>query len=646
MVRYVFDIETNGLLDTLDRVHCLVLKDLDTGEVISCSNQPTGYSDIKDGLKRLMEADLIAGHNVIKFDIPAIKKVYPWFGVDQDKVRDTLVWSRLVYPKDDLRDRDFQQRKKGKGVPTGKLVGSHSLEAWGYRLGNLKGDFGKESHNTKDDDTWAVWSPEMQTYCEQDVEVTFDLFNKLVARSSQIEKDGKPAFSEQSIELEHRVAWIVARQERHGFLFDQDKAHDLLGVLMSRRAELETQLQTAFPPRWRFQGEFVPKRNNKKSGYVEGATFSKVVYTPFNPGSRQHVAEWLKVQRGWNPVEFTGDGNPKVDETVLSQLEYPEAKLLAEYFMVGKRLGQLAEGDEAWLKHLAADGRIHGAVNTNGAVTGRMTHSHPNMAQVPGGKSPYGEECRALFTVPKGKKLVGCDADSLELRCLAGYMARYDNGAYIDVVLKGDKSNGTDNHSVNCRALGLDPKTKYPIDGKQIGGRDIAKTWFYAFIYGAGDWKLGFTMGKRGGEVTVKRAGKDSRAKFLKNLPALGKLTEKVKQKVKSQGFIRALDGRKLRIRSDHAALNTLLQSAGAIIMKQALVILDDDLQAAGYQPGGQYEFVANVHDEWQIEADEDIAHDVGERARRAIQEAGKALSFRCPLDGAFDVGVTWADTH
>jgi len=643
MSRFVFDIETNGLLNSLDRVHSLVLKDIDTGEVISCADQ-AGYRPVEEGVRLLAEAEQIVGHNIIRFDIPALKKVYPWFDVEQGRVRDTMVWSRLIYPKDDLRDRDFKTRKKT-GIP-GKLTGSHSLEAWGYRLRVYKGDFGKETHNSKDDETWAYWSREMQDYCEQDVEVTYSLHNKLVTRSTQIEKDGKPAFSEQSIDLEHRVAWIVARQERYGFAFDVPAAEQLCAVLMGRRAELETELQKAFPPRWRPKGEFTPKRSNRKMGYVEGCPFSKVEYTPFNPGSRQHVAEWLQVLRGWEPQEFTNDGHPKVNETTLSGLPYPEAKLLAEYFMVGKRLGQLAEGDNAWLKMVDQDGRIHGSVNTNGAVTGRMTHAFPNIAQVPGSKSPYGHECRALFTVPKEKKLVGCDADSLELRCLAGYMARYDGGEYIKVVLQGDKSQGTDNHSVNCRALGMDPKAKYPMDGKEISGRDIAKTWFYAFIYGAGDWTLGFTMGKRGKDAAIKKAGKTSRSNFLKNLPALGTLTNKVKGKVKKQGFLRGLDGRKLRIRSDHAALNTLLQSAGAIIMKQALVILDDDLQAAGYVPGLHYEFVANVHDEWQIESDEGIAEHVGQIAKDSIRKAGEVLGFRCPLDGSFDIGMSWAETH
>jgi DNA polymerase I-like protein with 3'-5' exonuclease and polymerase domains len=267
------------------------------------------------------------------------------------------------------------------------------------------------------------------------------------------------------------------------------------------------------------------------------------------------------------------------------------------------------------------------------------------MAQVPGSKAPYGERCRALFTVPQGKKLVGCDADALELCCLAGYMARYDNGAYIKVVLEGDKSQGTDIHSVNARALGLDPKQKYPVNGKNVTGRDIAKVWFYAFIYGAGDMKLGFILGETN-EAKAKKKGKKSRQRFLENLPALKTLTEKVKAMLKKRGHLKGLDGRRLHPRFDHSALNTLLQSAGAVIMKMALVIADEALIGQEFLPGRHYEFVANVHDEFQIEADEDRAETVGRMAKDSIRLAGERLGFACPLSGSFDIGDNWAQTH
>jgi DNA polymerase-1 len=367
----------------------------------------------------------------------------------------------------------------------------------------------------------------------------------------------------------------------------------------------------------------------------------KVKLTEFNPGSRDHIATWLQRGFGWEPMEFTKDGKPKCDETTLNDLPWPEAKVLVQYLTVAKRLGQLYEGDESWFKH-EHNGRIHGGVNTNGAVTGRMTHAGPNMAQVPACSALYGKECRALFTASPGMVLVGIDADALELRDLAGYMAKFDGGEYIRTVLEGKKEDGTDMHSVNCRALGMQPKEKQ-WDGRP--GREVAKTWFYAFIYGAGDEKLGFIRtGQKGPEAV--RAGKKARKAFLTGLPALGKLVEQVKKVSQERGYLLGLDGRRLNVRGQHSALNTLLQSAGAVQMKIALTILDRDLQAAGLVPGVDYEFVANVHDEWQIECKPELGEKIGELGKAAIRKAGEQLGFRCPLDGAYSVGRTWADTH
>ena len=274
-------------------------------------------------------------------------------------------------------------------------------------------------------------------------------------------------------------------------------------------------------------------------------------------------------------------------------------------------------------------GRIHGGVITNGAVTGRMTHQRPNITQVPTTRAPYGNQCRALFTVPKGKLLVGCDASALELRCLAHYMSLYDGREYQRAVLGGSKEEGTDSHSVNARALELDPKQSYAVQGKSQSGRDLSKTWFYAFIYGAGDEKLGTTLGLAAGAKARKR-GTASRACFLKNLPALGRLVKDVQRVAKERGYLIGLDGRILPIRSLHSALNTLLQSAGAVLMKKA-VICDQDLSFAGYVPGCHHEFVANAHDEFQNESNEDIADAVGLIAKASIGKAGEAFSFRLP---------------
>lgn len=609
MTTLVFDIETNGLLDELDRLHCLCIKDVETEYVYSYTPD-----DIAAGLRLLMEADVLIGHNILKFDIPAIQKVYPWFK-PKAVLHDTLIMARLIYPE--ITNMDMGLVKSGQ-LPK-KLIGRYSLEAFGYRLGEYKGDY---------KGGWDSWSQEMQEYCEQDIEVTTALYRKLMDR-----KDTH-GFSDYCIELEHKVAAIIFRQEQNGFGFDVHKAGILHQELLMRRMELEKELLEMFPP-WEVKTPFIPKVNNKTRGYVKGQMTYKTQVIEFNPSSRMHIAKVLKEKHGWEPKEFTEKGEAKVDDTILAQLPYPEAKLLAEYFMVQKRLGQLAEGGEGLMKR-ERKGRIHGEVITNGAVTGRMTHRRPNMAQVPANRSPYGDRFRELFIPRAGWKEVGCDADALELRCLAHYMAAFDGGEYIDVVLKGDKSKGTDMHSVNCRAIGFDPKTH----------RDLAKTWFYAFIYGAGDHKLGLILEATGDEQAIRKAGAKSRRKFLKNLPALGTLTQKVGQRVKDTGALRGIDGRRLSCRSTHSALNTLLQAAGAIAMKVALVTLDEDLQALGLVPGTDYEFLANVHDEWQIEARPEVAELVGQTAAQAIQKAGDKLGFRCPLAGNYEVGNNWKDCH
>lgn len=605
----VFDIETNGFLDQTTTIHVLVIKDLDNNKryVYRVDNAETGVRMLE---RATYDGDFIVAHNGIKFDIPALKKLFPWFNPDMKFVRDTLVMARLMFP--DLLDHDLKLIKKG--VLPQRLLKKHSLEAWGYRLGEHKQEY---------DGGFEQWSQEMEDYCIQDVETLARIWEFFVSQN----------YPEYPIELEHQVAQIVFRQEQYGFYFDMEKAKALHVKLVKHKLEIESKLTSVFKPRFLRSGKTkIPRADNKRYCYTKDAAFSPVKLTEFNPGSRDHAALWLRRQYGWTPSEYTEDGKPKIDDTVLNSLPWPEAKVLAEYYMVTKRLGQLAEGKEAWFRHVKEDGRIHGSVITNGAVTGRMTHAAPNLAQVPAGYSQYGHECRELFCVPKGKKQVGADASALELRCLAGYMAKWDNGAYIKTVVEGKKEDGTEIHTVNRKAL-------------EIDSRDDAKTWFYAFIYGAGDEKLGSITLKTKGQKAVK-AGKKSRQKFLENLPALGKLVDAVQKKVKATKRLKGLDGRWLHIRSQHAALNTLLQSAGAIIMKVALVILDESLQAKGYVPGTNYEFIANVHDEWQIECDEDIADEVGRLAVQAMELAGDKLGFRCPITGESRSGANWAETH
>ncbi|NDB34187.1 MAG: hypothetical protein EB023_02325 [Flavobacteriia bacterium] len=613
MKNIVFDLESDHLIEKATTIHCLVLTDMDTGETKRFNHQPNGQP-VASGIRLLQQAETIVGHNIIGFDIPVIQKLYKGF-LSNGKVVDTLIMTRLVFP--DLKDLDFG--KLNSGFPK-ELIGSHSLKAWGIRIGLHKGDF-KESSN------FEVWSPAMEDYCVQDVAVTLKLYRMLCGKNPH----------PRSVDLEHAFARIINKQESHGFKFDVKKAEELCLVLQKRRAELESGLQSVFPPDeeemksnlWMtIDGkEWTTKKEAVSAGYkakeiTKGGKKKKII--PFNPGSRDQIANRF-IAKGWKPEEFTPDGKPKVDEQVLTALEgmgYAEAKPLLEYLLVTKRLGQLAEGNEAWLK-LVKNGRMHGRVITNGAVTGRCTHRNPNMAQVPRVGSAYGKECRSLFVSNKetGFSLVGADASGLELRCLAHFMAPYDGGRYAKILLEGDI------HTANQEAAGLPD-------------RNSAKTFIYAFLYGAGSAKIGSIIGK--GE----REGKAIIDKFQRQLPAIKRLKDAVELAVNSRGYLVGLDGRHLPIRSAHSALNMLLQSAGALIMKQATINFVNAMERGGYSFGRDYALVAHIHDEIQIEAKTAIADATGKQAVAGIRKAGSDFAFRCPLDGEYRIGSNWAETH
>lgn len=520
MRRLIFDLESNGLLDEMDRIHCLVIQDLDTDEYFTFANG-LGYEPVETGVKMLDEAAEIVGHNIINFDLPAIQKIHPWFN-PKGRVLDTLVLSRLFWPE--IGGSDEQLVKRGKMKP--KLRGRYSLEAFGVRLGEDKGDY-SEIMKAKGLDPWANLNQDMVDYNVQDVVVNRKLYDYAlkVWRGEDAKGCGVP-HSDKAIWMEMEVALIIARQHRWGFAFNVKKAEQFYVKLVEERERLLEEVKSAFPPWWAPDGTrenalTVPKtaravqrkdlpaigtdKNGKpiypKVHYSPDAPYTKIKLTEFNPGSGHHIVSRLMSKYNWEPQEFTQNGQAKTDESTLSDLPYPEAKALTDYMTVAKRIGQLAEGNQAWLKK-ERNGRIHGSIVTTGAVTRRMTHNNPNVAQVPKVKKDdsgnillmkaggYGAECRELFEATKGYVIVGCDADALELRCLAGYMAAYDGGAYIETVLSGNKANGTDMHSVNCRALGMDPKKVYQTPKGPASGRDIAKTWF--------------SMGTLGGNSSIK----------------------------------------------------------------------------------------------------------------------------------------------
>jgi DNA polymerase I-like protein with 3'-5' exonuclease and polymerase domains len=545
--RLAIDIETDGLDAT--EIWCAVTKDIDNGDVKVWKSA--------NALRQYISSeDLLIGHNIIKFDLPVLKKLWN-LNTDSNPLRDTLIMSRLFNPV---------------------LEKGHSLDSWGVRLGLKKGDFS---------DFDGGLSEDMVEYCIQDVEITHALFTHL---DSSLLDWGK------SVDLEHEVALVVKKQEENGFKLDVPKCMVMLSEWQQSLMDIEEELQQVFQP-------ITTERYSDKTGKR-----LKDKVEVFNPGSRKQIAERL-MSLGWKPRKHTEKGSVIVDEKVLQTVKIPQAKPILRYLLLQKRVAQV----KSWVENVSERGRVHCQVRTNGAITGRMTHSKPNLAQVPRVGSEYGEECRSVWTVEDGNVLLGADASGLELRMLAHYM---DDRNYTKEILEGDI------HTANMKAAGLTD-------------RDQAKTFIYAFLYGAGPAKIGQIVG--GGEQEGKRLI-DS---FLKNTPALQKLKDKVSRLAEKE-WLPALDGRRLIVRSQHAALNTLLQGAGAIVMKQALIILNRKLINANMDA----RFVANVHDEWQIETTEQDADTVGHFAVQSIRQAGIRLNLRCPLDGEFKVGLNWAATH
>ena len=574
----VFDIETDGLDAT--KIWCMVIKELN-GPI-----HKFGPDQLYQGINLLQEADVLIGHNIIGFDVPVIERLY---NIKlKGKIKDTLVMSRLFNPVQE---------------------NGHSLKTWGYRVGFPK----KEQP-----DTFDTYTTDMLDYCARDVRLNEMVYNQLI-------KDGE-GFSNQSIQLEHDIIKITNHQEKAGFLFDDKQAMMFLAKLKTRISEVEDEVKETFKPKLvddklvtpyiKKDGE-LSKRGLTKEEYEKLNGISSSDINPFmrkklqqfNLGSRKQIGEYLK-DFGWKPERFTPTGQPIVDEGTLKKIEHiPEAKLISEFLLLQKRIAQLS----SWIDERQSDNRVHGKVISNGTITGRMTHRGPNMAQVPNISSPYGKECRACWTVPSGYKLVGIDASGLELRMLAHYM---NDEEYINDVINGDI------HQINQRLAG-------------IQSRDKAKTFIYAFIYGAGDERLGKVVG--GGRANGKRL-KD---RFLRNLPSLKTLTKRVQQASK-RGFLKGIDGRRIYIRSEHASLNSLLQGGGAIIMKKALVLLTNKIKVNNIDAT----VVANIHDEWQIQVKESQADLVGQMGVDAIEEAADHFKLRCPLTGQYKVGGDWSETH
>lgn len=621
MTTLIADCETDNLLPAMTRLWMLQLGNADGDDAVIYCDLPVAQLDdvhsrgilkspvrpLSEGVERIRSADRVVFHNGLGFDLLAINRFYPGL-IDRNKLLDTLVMARLAQPAER----------------------QHTLKAWGQRLGVAKGDYKGDFQQVDD---------ELLVYAEQDIVVGRALYHAV----KHVEEWGE------SCALEHDVAWWIIQQERNGWCFDVKGAEALEVELRGELEAISAELQKTFPPIGR-SSTFTPKINNGPRGYTKGEPFTKRWAESFNPASRAHVAERLQLL-GWKPKDFGADGIATVDEKVLAVLPYPQVKPLLRSFRLIKQVGMLSDGKESWLKHVQPDGRIRGRVNPNGAVTGRMSHSKPNVAQA----DKKDKRMRANFKPRPGWKQVGCDAESLEACMLAHFLARWDGGALADRIVNGSKSAGTDTHTTNLRALhraGLlvVPKGHTPELVARL--RDGAKTTLYAQIYGAGPWKLGETVkgaardaGLPPCRIPSKECGLLVRKALAQAMVGLDKLSDAIQAKAKSQGYLVGLDGRHLFVRSEHSALNTLLQGAGAIVMKKALQIFGDWLDAS-YIDGTHYGLNANVHDEVQMEVIPELAVLFGRQFASSITQAGVALGVRCPLAGAYEVGDSWAGTH
>ena len=595
-MRLLFDIETNGLpRKGMDRIHCIVAKDLDTEQVFRFNDTGSTHS-VTNGITLLQEADVLIGHNIVGFDIPVIQQIYPFFQT-KAVLYDTLILSRMFFP--DILSRDY--RKKPIGMPA-KLNGRHSLEAWGYRLGDYKGEFGKTTD-------WSDWSMEMEDYCEQDVHVCDSLFRLM-------EQNDRLARFADSIRLEHDLAAIMAKQETSGWPFDVTAAQKLEATLRTEMDQLADKMREVFP--YVDGGQMTPKVRNSTRGYVKDAPLTKL--KEFNPTSRDHIGWAFMTWRGWKPDVFTDTGRPKIDEGVLIGIDTEEATIFARILELQKALGQLSDGTNAWLKMVTQKGRIHHTCQlaTN---TGRNAHSRPNI-----GQTSSDPRCRSLFLPGKGFRQVGADASGLELRMLGHYLSHFDGGSFADVVVNGDI------HQQNADRVGC--------------SRKDVKTLTYAFIYGASDKKIGLSLDKSLDDRKAVTLGKEIRQKFLAAIPGLDGLLTAVQKKAETD-ILRGLDGRPIRLQGKkHAALNYLLQSAGAIVCKRWNVIAYQQFTELGYNWDIDYQWLGWIHDEIQLAVQPHLVADAKFQLEWAIVQAGEYYKLKVPLASEAKEGASWADCH
>lgn len=597
----IADCETDNLLRDMTKMWCVQIGSETGDDATLYGDHPHCDAPLADGLKRLKAADKVVFHNGFGFDFWAVNHFYP-DTLRFEQILDTLVLARMTH----ITERN------------------HSLEAWGHRTKTLKGSF---------KGPYDVWTQDFADYSRQDITAGRALWHTV--------KHGLEWGDGAVYETEAKAAYCLALQEQHGFCFATREAENLHATLAQEAADLERELHDIFPA---FSREeiFIPKVNAPKYGYQKGVPFTKRWDDAFNPSSRQKIAEALE-RDGWEPVDFTPTGQPKVDEETLLACKHPGAPKLVAYLKTKKTMGAImgqGKAAKGYLTLVTRDNRIHGRVNTLGAVTWRMAHSNPNTANV--SKDP---RVRGLFIATPGWKLVGCDAEGVQARFLGHYLHPYDDGAYSDRLLNGDKTKGTDVHSVNLEAL------------KPFGmvTRDGAKTGLYAKTFGARAPRMWQTINedraKNGANPWPKtklgQIGQGALDALGRAMPGFDDLLTDVQTTGKSRGWLRGIAKAPVPVSAAHSALVSLLQHGEAVAMKMALGIFEfEHMQPRGFKHGEDYGYASNVHDEVQFECRPELAEELGALFAECIAEAGRRLGCRCPLAGDFKIGTNWQETH
>lgn len=638
----VFDIETDNLLPLVTKVHCIALQiitDTDSGHVEMYTGE-----HIKTAVDIISKADKVIGHNIINYDLPVLYKLYDMSEIPHEKIFDTLLYARLLLP--DI-GRNIDNLPKVRNVLPSSLFGKYSLEAFGYRLGILKGSYGKQV------DAWDELTDEMIEYCKQDVRVTTSLYRKLYHKYG-----GRDVLSLMHM-IETRFSILMQRQMANGIYFDREGAERLVCAIQEQYDSLEKVMaeSVGLIPNFR-SGHSSKKWTNPKRGKSKGQPYTNIQYERFKPTSPVHLRKLLCYREGWipNDSQLTDLGLTLLKDlqeagkelSIADRRHYASfsaeslEQLAGKYNFIDdillclnirKLLSQLLTGKSSWLRCVNSSNYIYGAIANSACATRRCSHFAPNLAQVPSNKSFKGAECRALFTlspedIANGFVITGCDASGLELRCLGHYLAPYDGGEYAKVVAEGSKEDGTDVHTFNMHCLGLTD-------------RNLGKRFIYAWLYGGGNPLLGSILG---GDELV---GLQAKQAFINKVPALQYLKAELENTYKTNNkCIESIDGYKLKVRKKHTLLNTLFQSAGAIIMKLALILFVDMLEEEGLYEGRDFWLLLNIHDEFQVKHHQRYTELIQKLAIESIRKAGVVLKMNIPLDGEAQTGLSWAETH